>query len=90
MWVARVFKGLIIGLILFGLFMLAASVFFIALAVIAALGIVAWLRKKGIITKKTNENLHNYQGDGYDGEQNSTTIIDGEYKEITSDDEVKK
>jgi cytoskeletal protein RodZ len=90
-FLVRILQLALVGLFIMGLFAVGFFVFLLTFGVLAILGLVYWLRSKGII-KTPQSTMYSYEETHVYADTDSgatthetvthTTVIDGEFQEI--------
>lgn len=88
--IVRVLQLCFIGLLLAGMFMLGVFVFMLTAGVLVILGVVYWLRARGILNSPADAAAHStYEYSASHHTPQGTekiTVIETEYTEVTSKD----
>jgi hypothetical protein len=88
MTIGRIFQSIIALFLLVGLFFAAWVVIIITVVVLVALGLVHWLRGKGVIASPDGTFKHAETKETIKPEHPEVTVIEGEYQTI-DEEEVK-
>ena len=81
-FIIRFLQLCFVGMLLAGLFMLGIFVFMLTAAVLVILGVVYWLRARGILNSP-DSTTEIHETHVYRDEDQHVTIIETEYKEVT-------
>ncbi len=88
-FIIRFLQLCFVGLLLAGMFMLGMFVFMLTAAVLVILGVVYWLRARGILGN-ADATMEVHETHVYGNENQHVTIIETEYREVTPSEENKK
>jgi hypothetical protein len=88
-FIVRFLQLCFVGLLLAGMFMLGIFVFMLTAAVIVILGVVYWLRARGILNMPDGSTVEIHETHVYGEKDQHVTIIETDYQDVTPPEDEK-